>query len=804
MLPASRRCVFRMPYERDHPRWPFFRQWAPPTSSGVQMSELCVPATNATLELEQPYLEAYEQLLDDSQMDAFRTIREVSSSRDAMHAIQAPTGFGKTVVGAAVADSFIKEGYTVLWITKKWRLLEQAASEIKRFFPGRVNGLRRLGGQHSELRHLPADGQGRIYFSTLQQWKLYADRGDLPACLRRRHRLLIIWDECHWAVNAAMGNALLDHYVKTDRRYHRWNALLIGLSATPKSHRSDRIRLAWGLPTTATLGTRTAFPIHRNIETGTVWSPVLFNQQVSTESLGELANDATRNEKIVAELVDGYQDGRYTRVVIFACNIPHAALLHRLVSKHGIASVILHSQRPLDARRESVRRFRDGSAVVLVNVNEFVEGDNVPEIDAVFIARPTTSEVLMKQMIGRGSRLTSSKQRFWVVEFTDDVRENASEFYSAVHLIDEVGSRRSQIDRTATRSRAVRHSAPYHPTLETLSLPEIGQIAFVPHQTFGIEIELTSPNGIPGEFSEEWERKADDIIDQLQQSTTVRVDPYSNVCPEYDFDDESDFGYWDEDCWRVTYDSSAGWEIVSPVLSDASGVEQVRQVCVALSELIESDPDLQIDYRTGLHVTLGTRLQTDEQIIGFAKRVMFLEPGLMTLVAPSRLYEMDEGIYILRHRNFYCAPLCETIEFERHAAGPEICFRSGDRYCSVNMTKAYENVQTIEVRLHNGTTEFRKIALWISLWMLICHRSRYFVEEREPPRHVFPGGNCEIDVEAVLAEDIFALLKESGIVIGRSMNDLIWKRRAELRGRWEYVLPKRVASWRRSGWYEPR
>ena len=48
--------------------------------------------------------------------------------------------------------------------------------------------------------------------------------------------------------------------------------------------------------------------------------------------------------------------------------------------------------------------FKNNKLDVLVNVNIMTEGTDVPDVQTVFLTRPTASEGLLMQMIGRGMR----------------------------------------------------------------------------------------------------------------------------------------------------------------------------------------------------------------------------------------------------------------------------------------------------------------------------------------------------------------------------------------------------------------
>lgn len=60
----------------------------------------------------------------------------------------------------------------------------------------------------------------------------------------------------------------------------------------------------------------------------------------------------------------------------------------------------------------------------MVNCGILTEGVDIPQIDAIFLARPTQSLGLLQQMLGRGLRRHDSKECCAVVDFVDVVSAN--------------------------------------------------------------------------------------------------------------------------------------------------------------------------------------------------------------------------------------------------------------------------------------------------------------------------------------------------------------------------------------------
>ena len=71
---------------------------------------------------------------------------------------------------------------------------------------------------------------------------------------------------------------------------------------------------------------------------------------------------------------------------------------------------------------ENIQRFRNGELEVLINVEMLTEGTDLPNVQAVFLTRPTTSTILMTQMIGRGLRgqKAGGTEKAYLVSFIDN------------------------------------------------------------------------------------------------------------------------------------------------------------------------------------------------------------------------------------------------------------------------------------------------------------------------------------------------------------------------------------------------
>ena len=90
-------------------------------------------------------------------------------------------------------------------------------------------------------------------------------------------------------------------------------------------------------------------------------------------------------------------------------NINHAENIAAYYSSMGIKAVAVSSQTPKKERQKTIDAFKNGAIQVLVSVDLFSEGFDVPDAEFIQLARPTLSLAKHLQMVGRGLRVAKSK-----------------------------------------------------------------------------------------------------------------------------------------------------------------------------------------------------------------------------------------------------------------------------------------------------------------------------------------------------------------------------------------------------------
>lgn len=139
--------------------------------------------------------------------------------------------------------------------------------------------------------------------------------------------------------------------------------------------------------------------------------------EVSDDDLGESGDftpkklkTAAKKSHIVGDVVAAYcRYAYYKRTICFATDVETGGKIAASFVESGIPAVCLSAETPAAMRERCVAEFKAGRIWVLVNVDLFDEGFDVPACDCVIMARPTASLGKYRQMIGRALRTAPGK-----------------------------------------------------------------------------------------------------------------------------------------------------------------------------------------------------------------------------------------------------------------------------------------------------------------------------------------------------------------------------------------------------------
>jgi superfamily II DNA/RNA helicase len=127
-------------------------------------------------------------------------------------------------------------------------------------------------------------------------------------------------------------------------------------------------------------------------------------------NLSELSKIVSNNQTIL-EIVNTTFDyiHKYKKAIVFAVDINHSELLTKAYQHEGFTAKALHSKMTTEEINKEIELFKNNETKILVSVLMLTTGFDVPDADVAVIARPTKSQNLYKQMIGRVLRLAEGK-----------------------------------------------------------------------------------------------------------------------------------------------------------------------------------------------------------------------------------------------------------------------------------------------------------------------------------------------------------------------------------------------------------
>jgi superfamily II DNA or RNA helicase len=122
---------------------------------------------------------------------------------------------------------------------------------------------------------------------------------------------------------------------------------------------------------------------------------------------------------LVADIVTTWLErGENRSTICFAVNRVHAKHIQNQFIDAGVKAEYMDAYTDLEDRGDIVRRFSDGDVQVICNVGVLTTGFDA-DVRCIILARPTKSEILYVQMIGRGLRTADGKADCMVLDHSD-------------------------------------------------------------------------------------------------------------------------------------------------------------------------------------------------------------------------------------------------------------------------------------------------------------------------------------------------------------------------------------------------
>lgn len=218
---------------------------------------------------------------------------------------------------------------------------------------------------------------------------------------------LVSPDEAHHST-AASYKAVFSHFGFDANDCHR---VLAGVTATP--NRADGQGLGQVFDEivyqyTILDGIKEGFLVNlRGIKLSTrtnLDSIPIYDGDFAKSDLSKAVNTPQRNKLIVSHWKANARQGKgFRQTVAFCVDVKHAQDLAETFNKAGIKAAAIWSGDKF--RAEKLAAHRAGELTVLCNYGILTEGYDDWRISCIIMARPTKSDLLFIQMVGRGTRI---------------------------------------------------------------------------------------------------------------------------------------------------------------------------------------------------------------------------------------------------------------------------------------------------------------------------------------------------------------------------------------------------------------
>lgn len=306
--------------------------------------------------------------------------------------INAPTGAGKTLLGARILRGAYDKGSPTLFLAHRRELIEQSAAKIQ------DAGISEYGIIMAGAKRDNRDALVQV--ASIQT----LIRRELPPAK------IVIIDEAHRAAAKTYRDIVANFP----------SAVILGLSATPE--RQDGKGLDDLFETMVTVST-----IPDLIEQGYLMAPTCYVGLASADLSavpvrgGDYAEgalgDAMDKPTLIGDILTEWKrhaSGRPT--VIFAAGVEHSRHIAEAFWRDGIPAASVDGTTPLAERESVIADWKRGAIKVVANCQVFTEGFDFPGLEVCVFARPTKSIGLYLQMVGRVMRTNPGKTQALVLD----------------------------------------------------------------------------------------------------------------------------------------------------------------------------------------------------------------------------------------------------------------------------------------------------------------------------------------------------------------------------------------------------
>lgn len=314
------------------------------------------------------------------------------------------TGGGKNYILNSVAKYFVENhNFKVLIICDRDELIDQLHQTAKDVLGDSIQ-------TSLEKGKFISSRQAQVVVGSVQS--LHKNR--LSTFDKNQFQLLII-DECH--------KMMTPSYFRIIEYFN--NLSVMGLTATPERGDDnelgdffDEITYQYNLADGIRDGFLSPIKGKRITDVNIDISDLNFSSsgEFSKESEKQIEERVLKQIDAIAEAI--FRETIEKKTLVFTVNVKIADILAIKLKKLGLKAQSLSYKTDKNVRKNIISDYKKSKITHLVNATLLSTGFDCPDINAVVLAKPTNSRVLLSQMIGRGTRICEGKTECTIYDFT--------------------------------------------------------------------------------------------------------------------------------------------------------------------------------------------------------------------------------------------------------------------------------------------------------------------------------------------------------------------------------------------------
>ena len=326
------------------------------------------------------------------QEDALQAIRSSVGQGVKRLVCQAPTGSGKTLVAATIVQGALSKGNKLAFVVSSLSLIDQA---VEMFWN---EGIKDVGVIQQD--HILTDWSKPVQvcsIDTIRSRKAYPQAQ------------IVVYDECHRLTKA---------HIRWMQDPDWQSVPFLGLSATPWTKglgkHFESLLIMSTTKELIELGYLSPFRVMAADHPDLTGVKTRLGDYAE-EQLSQIMQD----QGLVANIVQTWKmQWNKDKTLLFAVDCAHAQQLQARFNEAGIPCGYQDAFTTDKERKEIKRKFHNGEYKVVANISTLTTGVDW-DVRCLVLARPTKSEMLFVQIIGRALRTAPGKEHALILDHSD-------------------------------------------------------------------------------------------------------------------------------------------------------------------------------------------------------------------------------------------------------------------------------------------------------------------------------------------------------------------------------------------------